>query len=121
VGVDIGRIPEEEVGHELWLSELVAAAKKVCTDKGWIWEADEVNGNRTHYLVKINGITHRFIKWVTVKTIDFEETYSEAWADMIPSKPMSPLLHQVILRDRFINDGQLLFDVLPKPYQRTYE
>jgi hypothetical protein len=116
VGVDIGRVPEDH-GPELYLSDLVKAAKKLSDSKNWTWEVDNVQGNRTHYLVKVNGIEHRFIKWVDVKTIDFDETYSEAWADMIPSKPKSPLLHQVILRDRAINEGQLLFDTLPEKYR----
>jgi hypothetical protein len=116
VGVDIGRVPDEH-GPELYLSDLVKQAKKLCTIKNWTWEVDLVQGNRTHYLVKVNGVDHRFIKWVDVKTIDFNETYSEAWADMIPGKPKSPLLHQVILRDRAINEGQLLFDTLPEEYR----
>jgi hypothetical protein len=116
VGVDIGRVPEEH-GPELYLSDLVKEAKKLCKSKQWVWHVDTEYGNRTHYLVRINGIEHRFIKWVDVKTIDFNETYSEAWADMIPGKPQSPLLHQVILRDRFVNEGQLLFDTLPEIYR----
>jgi molybdenum cofactor biosynthesis enzyme MoaA len=116
VGVDIGRVPEEH-GPGLYLSDLVLAANKLCETKGWSWEVDPERGNRTHYLVKVNGIEHRFIKWVDVKTIDFGETYSEAWADMIPGKPKSPLLHQVILRDRAVNEGQLLFDTLPEEYR----
>lgn len=117
VGVDIGRVPEDNP-PELYLSQLVLAAKELCDRKGWSWEPSSTEGNRTHYFVKINGVVHRLIKWVDVKTIDFEETFSESYADMIPSKPMSPLLHQVILRDRFINEGQMLFDTLPKQYQR---
>jgi hypothetical protein len=120
VGVDIGRVPEDNP-PELHLSELVHAAEAICKRKGWSWEPSDTEGNRTHYFVRINGVVHRLIKWVDVKTIDFEETFSESYADMIPSKPMSPLLHQVILRDRFINEGQMLFDTLPKQYQRTYE
>jgi molybdenum cofactor biosynthesis enzyme MoaA len=116
VGVDIGRVPEEH-GPELYLSDLVKSAKQLSIDKGWSWEVDTTRGNRTHYLVQVNGVEHRFIKWVDVKTIDFNETYSEAWADMIPGKPKSPLLHQVILRDRAINEGQLLFDTLPEQYR----
>lgn len=116
LGVDIGRVPDEH-GPELYLSDLVKAAKQLSENKGWSWEVDSVQGNRTHYLVKVNGITHRFIKWVDVKTIDFNETYSESWADMIPGKPKSPLLHQVILRDRAINNQQLLFDTLPEKYR----
>lgn len=120
VGVDIGRVPEDNP-PELFLSELVNSTKRICENKNWTWEPSDTEGNRTHYLVRINGLVHRLIKWIDVKTIDFEETFSESWADMIPGKPMSPLLHQVILRDRFINEGQMLFDTLPKKYQRTYE
>jgi molybdenum cofactor biosynthesis enzyme MoaA len=116
VGVDIGRVPEEH-GPELYLSDLVKAAKQLSESKSWTWEVDYVRGNRTHFLVRVNNIEHRFIKWVDVKTIDFNETYSEALADMIPGKPASPLLHQVILRDRAINEGQLLFDTLPENYR----
>jgi hypothetical protein len=116
VGVDIGRVPEEH-SPELYLSDLVKATKKLCNEKNWTWEVDPINGNRTHYLVKINGVTHRLIKWVDVKTIDFNETYSESLADMIPGKPPSPLLHQVILRDRAINERQILFDTLPEKYR----
>jgi hypothetical protein len=116
VGVDIGRTPDDH-GPELYLSDLVKEAQKISNQKNWSWEVDEINGNRTHYLVKINGVVHRLIKWVDVKTIDFEETYSESYADMIPGKPMSPLLHQVILRDRSKNEEQFLFDTLPEKYR----
>lgn len=116
VGVEIGRTPDDH-GPELYLSDLVKEAKHQCEVKNWSWEVDTVWGNRTHYLVKINDVVHRLIKWVDVKTIDFEETFSEAYADMIPGKPMSPLLHQVILRDRSKNEGQFLFDTLPIEYR----
>ena len=116
VGVEIGRTPEEH-GPELYLSDLVKAAEHTCKDKGWSWEVDPIAGNRTHYLVRINGLVHRLIKWVDVKTIDFEETFSESYADMIPGKPMSQLLHQVILRDRSKNNNQFLFDTLPEKYR----
>jgi molybdenum cofactor biosynthesis enzyme MoaA len=116
VGVDIGRTPDDH-GPELYLSDLAKTTKILCEEKGWSWEVSPTEGNRTHYLVRINGIVHRLIKWVDVKTIDFSETFSEAYADMIPGKPMSPLLHQVILRDRSKNEGQLLFDTLPEKYR----
>lgn len=116
VGVDIGRTPDTHE-TELYLSDLVKEAKKVAEQKNYTWEVDKINGNRTHYLVRINGLVHRLIKWVDVKTIDFEETYSESYANLVPGKPMSPLLHQVILRDQAINNGQLLFDTLPEKYR----
>jgi hypothetical protein len=116
VGVDIGRVPEDSP-PELYLSELVHAAKNLCDAKKWTWEVDEIGGNRTHYAVKINGINHKFIKWCDVNTIDLEEVQSESWAAIVPNKPMSPLLHQVILRDQAVNKGKLLFDTIPEKYR----
>jgi hypothetical protein len=118
VGVDIGRVPDDN-HREYYLSELVNAAKTVADFKGWSWEPDHNISNRTHYAVRINGVLHRLIKWCDVRTIDFEETQSESWAQLIPHKPMSSLLHQVILRDRFINNGLPLFDTIPEKYQNT--
>jgi MoaA/NifB/PqqE/SkfB family radical SAM enzyme len=116
LGVEIGRVPEGDF-VELYLSELVVVAEKFCLDNGWSWEPDYKNGNRTHYAVRINGIEHKFIKWCDVRTIDLEEVQSESWASIVPSKPMSPLLHQVILRDQAVNRGQMLLDTVPKKYQ----
>ena len=117
VGVDIGRTPDDH-GLELYLSDLVKEAEKICNIKGWEFIPSYIESNRTHYAVKINGIVHRLIKWCSVKTIDLEEVQSESWANLIPGKPMSSLLHQVILRDRVINNKLPLFDTIPEKYQR---
>ncbi len=116
LGVEIGRTPEDH-GEELYLSDLVKETKILCEAKGWSFEYSKADSNRTHYAVKINGILHRLIKWCDVKTIDLEETQSESWAELVPHKPMSSLLHQVILRDRFINEQQPLFDTIPEKYR----
>jgi hypothetical protein len=118
VGVNIGRVPEETGDSELYLSELVRAAELVCKEKGWSYTPDIIGGNRTHYAADINGAEHKFIKWCDVKTIDLEEVQSESWANIVPGKPMSTLLHQVILRDQAINKGLPLFDTIPEKYQR---
>lgn len=116
LGVEIGRVPEGDF-KELYLSELVERAEQFCKDNKWIWEPDLVCGNRTHYAVRINGIEHKFIKWCDVRTIDLEEVQSESWASIVPGKPMSPLLHQVILRDQAVNRGQMLLDTVPEKYR----
>jgi MoaA/NifB/PqqE/SkfB family radical SAM enzyme len=116
LGVEIGRVPEGDF-KELYLSELVADAERFCKDNNWSWDPDDVGGNRTHYAVRINGIEHKFIKWCDVRTIDLEEVQSESWASIVPGKPMSPLLHQVILRDQAVNRGQMLFDTVPEKYR----
>jgi hypothetical protein len=96
----------------------VKEAEKICNKKRWDFTPSFKESNRTHYAVIINGVLHRLIKWCSVKTIDLEEVQSESWADLIPGKPMSPLLHQVILRDRVINNKLSLFDTVPEKYQR---
>jgi len=116
VGVNIGRVPEGEF-NELYLSDLVKVAQQFCLDNNWSWEPNNRTGNRTHYAVSINGVDHKFIKWCDVRTIDLEEVQSESWASIVPGKPMSPLLHQVILRDQAVNKGLMLYDTVPEKYR----
>jgi hypothetical protein len=118
VGVNIGRVPEATEDQELYLSELVTAAEKIAKEQSWSYEPDSIWGNRTHYAVKINGVDHKLIKWCDVKTLDLEEVQSESWANIVPNKPMSTLLHQVILRDQAVNKGLPLFDTIPEKYRR---
>lgn len=119
LGVDIGRTPDEGA-PELYLSDLVKYVKQYCDENNYSFVPRHDLSNRTHYAVDINGITHRLIKWVDVKTIDMEETYSESLAQLVPNKPMSPLLHQFILRDRVINNKEMLFDTIPEKYRINY-
>lgn len=118
LGVEIGRTPDDH-GNVLYLSDLVKETKKICELKHWSFEYSDQHSNRTHYAVNINGILHRLIKWCDVKTIDLEETQSESWAALVPHQPMSSLLHQVIIRDRFVNEKQPLFDSIPKKYRNN--
>ena len=56
-----------------------------------------------------------------IKVIDLEEDQTESWADMLPGKPISPLVHQVILRDGLVNKNLPLYDTVPEKYQRKYD
>ena len=67
--------------------------------------------------MRINGILVKIIQWPDVRTIDLEEDQTESWADMLPGKPVSPLVHQVILRDQAVNKGQMLLDTVPEKYR----
>ena len=116
VGVNIGRVPDDII-NELYLSELVEAAKEYCNKQQWSFDINNIDGNRTHYAVSINGANYKFIKWCDVNTIDLEEVQSESWASIVPGKPMSPLLHQVILRDQAVNKGLMLYDTIPEKYR----
>lgn len=116
LGVEIGRTPEQGV-NTLYLSDLVKFVKQYCLSKDYSFIPKPEISNRTHFTVEINGIIHRLIKWVDVRTIDMEEVFSESLAQLVPNKPMTSLLHQFILRDRAVNEKKILFDTVPKKYQ----
>lgn len=116
-GADIGRYPG---GPKIFLSELVSIAKKIADSNSWSWEVTPNIGNRSHYAVNINGIPVKIIQWPDVKTIDLGELQTEAIADIIPGKPPSPLVHQVILRDGAFNKGLPLYDTIPKEWLENY-
>ena len=118
VGTDIGRHPGEE---KIYLSELVQMVRDICDKKGWKHEYDSNWGIKVHYPLRINGILVKIIQWPDVRTIDLEEDQTESWADMIPGKPISPLVHQVIIRDGAVNKGLPLYDTIPEKYQRKYD
>lgn len=116
VGTDIGRHPGEE---KIYLSELLARVISLCDSKGWSHEYDPSYGIRVHYPLRINGILVKIIQWPDVKTIDLEEDQTESWSDMLTGKPVSPLVHQVILRDGAINKNLPLYDIVPDKYRRS--
>lgn len=115
VGVDIGRVPDEET---IYLSQLVKAVKYIVAEKGWTYRTNESVGIRAHYPVFVNDIYIKLIQWPDVKTLDMEEMQTETWADLLPGKPISPLIHQVMLRDASVNNGMMLYDTVPEKYRR---
>jgi uncharacterized Fe-S cluster-containing radical SAM superfamily protein len=116
VSSDIGRIPKGE--KTLYLSQLVNQVKEICKIKDWRFEEETQSGNRAHYPVYVNGVYIKLIQWPSVKTIDLEEKQTETWADFVPNKPISPLIHQAMLRDALINKKLMLFDTVPEKYRR---
>jgi organic radical activating enzyme len=115
VSADIGRVPDHTVRY---LSELVNRSKNIATSKNWSFIPDMDSGIRAHYPVYINGVYIKLIQWPDVRTIDLEEMQTETWADFLPNKPISPLIHQAILRDAMINNKLMIFDTIPEKYQR---
>jgi hypothetical protein len=115
VSADIGRTTSDDT---IYLSQLIKAVKDICNELNWTYEEDPVNGIRGHFLVKINGIEVRLIQWPDVTTIDLEETQTESWGDIIPGYPITPLVHQVMIRDHVKNKGRMLFDMIPDKYKR---
>ena len=116
VGTDIGRCPDHE---KMFMSELVSRSKEIANRMGWSFEPRPDKGIRAHYPVEINGVMIKLIQWPDLKTIDLEETQTESWADMLPGYPVSPLVHQVLLRDQLVNNNQPLLDTVPEKYRMT--
>jgi hypothetical protein len=117
-GADIGRNPDMP---QLYLSQLVYAVKEICDKKSWSYITKSDEGIRAHYPVLINDVFVKIIQWPDVSTIDLEEMQTEAWGDLLPGYPISPLVHQVILRDALINNNMPLLDTVPKKYRRHHD
>jgi molybdenum cofactor biosynthesis enzyme MoaA len=116
-GAEIGRYPG---GPKIYLSQLVAEARRIAKEYNWTVDVDQHDGNRAHYPLIINGIVVKIIQWPDARTLDLLEVQTEAIADIIPGKPPSPLVHQVILRDGAINKGLPLYDTIPKEFIDNY-
>jgi hypothetical protein len=115
VGADIGRNPDSP---QIYLSQLVSSVKDLANKYQWTYSTDETSGIRAHYPVIVNGIYIKLIQWPDVTTIDLNEMQTETWADLLPGKPISPLIHQVMLRDASVNNGMMLYDIVPERYRR---
>jgi hypothetical protein len=116
-GADIGRYPG---GPNIYMSQLVNEVKTIAYNKGWTFSHNKNDGNRSHFAAVINNIPVKIIQWPDVKTLDLNEVQTEALADILPGKPPSPLVHQVILRDAMINKKMMLFDTIPLEYIENY-
>lgn len=116
-GVDIGRYPG---GPYVYMSDLVKEAKEIAKKNNWSFEKDHTQGNRAHYAVFINEIPVKIIQWPNVKTLDMSEIQTEAIGNFVPGKPASPLIHQIILRDAFINKSMMLYDTVPEEWVNNY-
>ena len=112
-GSDIGRSPDEP---RFFLSDHVKLIKSICDKKGWSWEKKPADDNLYHYMVNINGISHRIIQWSDPKTIDMEQLMCGPWCNFVPLKPVTNFLHQIMLRDANVNNGKPLFDTVPERY-----
>lgn len=111
-GADIGRSPKDK--RQIYLSELLRETENLCDKNGMdIVHTPDNLANRAHFPVEINGIPTKIIQWPDASTLDLSELQTEAIADILPGKPRSPLVHQVILRDGAINKGIELPDTIP--------
>lgn len=113
VGTEIGRSPEQE---KMFMSDLVKHSREIAEKNNWTFIPRPEYGIRAHYPVEINGVEVKLIQWPDATTLDMDEVQTESWADMLPGRPLSPLVHQVLLRDRLINNKSPLLDTVPERY-----
>lgn len=116
-GADIGRHPG---GEKIFLSDLVKQTMKICKENNWKVVEEYTLSNRAHFSLLINDLLVKIIQWPDAKTLDLKEVQTEAIADILPGKPPSPLVHQVILRDGAINKGLPLHDTIPQEWIDNY-
>ena len=116
-GADIGRTPG---GEQIYLSQLMKETKKICNKHNYKFVEIPAAGNRAHYSVEINNIPVKIIQWPDAKTLDLSEIQTESIADLLPGKPPSPLVHQIILRDGAVNKGIMLMDTIPAEWIENY-
>lgn len=117
-GAEIGRYPDEP---KLFMSDLMREVYRIAELRNWTVEyVNGGYGNRAHYPIRINGVFVKIIQWPDATTLDLHEVQTESLADILPGKPPSPLVHQVILRDGAINKGLMLYDTIPQEYIDNY-
>ncbi len=114
VGTEIGRSPVQD---KMFMSDLVKNSRTIAEKNNWTFNPRPELGIRAHYPVEINGVLVKLIQWPDIKTLDLVETQTESWADMLPGMPISPLVHQVLLRDRLVNNKLPLLDTVPEQYR----
>ena len=72
--------------------------------------------NPYHVMMDWKGISLRVIQWPDVKNIDLEELETGPWANFT-NGPMSNFVHQVIMRDAFVNNKLKPLDEIPLHYR----
>ena len=114
-GANIGRSP---IDPPSYLSTLVYVIHKQVAGNKWKWHKVKADDNLYHYMVEINGLSHRIIQWADVTTVDLNELQCGPWGSFVPDTPLTNLMHQVILRDAAINKGMALSDSVPMKYYK---
>jgi uncharacterized radical SAM superfamily Fe-S cluster-containing enzyme len=109
-GSFIGRSSDQQRNY---LSKTLEEMKKIV---GKELVSDPLDDNPYHNMFKWRDNSLRIIQWPDVKNIDMEELITGPWAQFHDG-PVTNFVHQVILRDAFINSGFKKLDDCPSYYQ----
>lgn len=110
LGSFIGRSSDN---NRNFLSKTIAKIKSVIGNELIFTPLDD---NPYHIMCDWKGLTLRIIQWPDVENIDLEELNTGPWSNF-QEGPITNFVHQVILRDAFINKGLPRYDWVPTYYQ----
>jgi len=117
-GSDIGRNPGQE---RVFVSDIYKYIENWCHLHNKSFERIiEADNNIYHIMAKVEGKNIRIIQWCDITDIDMEELRSGPWCDFVPDG-ITNFLHQIIRRDVWKNQGNILPDHSPKRYQFSRE
>lgn len=108
MGASIGR----STGGRNYLSTTIKHLKKLLGDE---LVSIPLEDNIYHNMFTWRGRYLRVIQWPDVRSIDMEELNNGPWATFIDG-PITNYIHQVILRDAFVNNGLKRYDTCPEFY-----
>ncbi len=108
MGASIGR----STGERNYLSNTLKHLKNLLGDE---LVSTPLEDNIYHNMYNWRGIRLRIIQWPDVRSIDLEELNNGPWATFVDG-PITNYIHQVILRDAFVNNNLKRYDICPEYY-----
>lgn len=109
-GSFIGRSSDQQRNY---LSKTLKEMKKIVGNE---LIANPLDDNPYHNMFDWRGKLLRIIQWPDVRNIDMEELITGPWAQFHDG-PVTNFVHQVIMRDAFINNNLKKLDDCPSYYQ----
>lgn len=108
MGASIGR----STGERNYLSKTIKHLKDLLGDE---LVSTPLEDNIYHNMYSWRGKRLRIIQWPDVRSIDLEELNNGPWATFVDG-PITNYIHQVILRDAFVNNKLKRYDICPEYY-----
>ena len=109
-GSFIGRSSDQQRNY---LSKTLKELRKIVGDE---MRSTPLDDNPYHNIFYWRGKILRIIQWPDVRNIDMEELITGPWAQFYDG-PVTNFVHQVIMRDAYINEGIKKLDDCPPFYQ----
>lgn len=115
-GSDIGRYPDQP---RMYVSDIFKITKDWCEKNNKTFEIVPADNNIYHVMVKIDQQLFRLIQWCDVTDIHMEELMTGPYCNFVPDG-VTNFLHQIIRRDFWKNQGNMLLDSPPQRYVRNW-